>query len=69
MFDCTKLKLKTLAEDKLYATLIVIFFLIFEWYKMLWGKGEDVGYQHVLRFPQCFQDVSFPGSWNPVIVL
>ena len=26
------------------------------------GKGENAGYQHFLRFPQCFQKPYFPGS-------
>ena len=24
------------------------------------GKGEDIGYQNFLLFPQCFQKLSFP---------
>ena len=32
------------------------------------GKGENVGYQHFLLFPQCFQKVSFSGSLKVRIV-
>ena len=32
------------------------------------GKGENAGYQHVLLFPQCFQNVSFPGLFKEEIV-
>ena len=26
------------------------------------GKGENAGNQHFILFPQCFLEVSFPGS-------
>ena len=32
------------------------------------GKGENVGYQHFLVFPQCFQKASFSGSLKVGIV-
>ena len=32
------------------------------------GKGENVGYQHFLLFPHCFQKASFTGSLKVMIV-
>ena len=32
------------------------------------GKGENVGYQHFLLFPHCFQKVSSSGSLKAGIV-
>ena len=32
------------------------------------GKGENVGYQHFLLFPQCFQKSSLPGLLKVGIV-
>ena len=32
------------------------------------GKGENVGYQHFLLFPQCFQKASFSGLLKVGIV-
>ena len=32
------------------------------------GKGEKAGYQHVLLFPQCFHEASFPDISKGVTV-
>ena len=32
------------------------------------GKGENAGYQHFLRFRQCFQKASYTESLKVVIV-
>ena len=32
------------------------------------GKGENVGYQHFLLFPQCFEKTSFPDTSKGVTV-
>ena len=32
------------------------------------GKGENAGYQHFLRYPQCFQKACFSGASKGVTV-
>ena len=39
-----------------------------DWEENIVGKGENVGYQHFLLFPQCFQKAYFPGLLKVVIV-
>ena len=39
-----------------------------DWVENIVGKGENNGYEHFLRFPQCLQQASFPGSIKVGIV-
>ena len=52
-------KLKAFADDKLNLA---------EKLKFVWGGVENIGYQHFLLFPQCFQKVSILGSLKVGIV-
>ena len=52
-------KLKALADNKINVT---------ENFKLVLGKGENVGYQHFLLFPKCFQNAFLSGSLKVDIV-
>ena len=41
---------------------------VFDRVENIVGKGENAGYQHFLRFPQCFQKACFLGSLKVGIV-
>ena len=59
-------KLKAFADDKSNATQKLKFVL--GRVKNILGKGENAGYQHFLRFLQCFQKLSFSESLKVRIV-
>ena len=40
----------------------------FDRVEIIVGKGENVGYQHFLLFPKCFQKLSLSGLLKPMIV-
>ena len=62
-FDCSKLK--AFADNKINVTKKQKLF--FGWSENIVGKGENAAYQHFLLFPQCFQKVSFLGSFGKVL--
>ena len=41
---------------------------VFDRIENIEGKGENVGYQYFLLFPQCFGKASFPDTSEGVIV-
>ena len=41
---------------------------VFDGVENIVGKRENVGYQHFLLFPQCFEKASFPDTSKVVIV-
>ena len=45
-------KLKAFADDKLDNAKIMI--SVYDWVENIVGKGENLGYQHFLFFPQWF---------------
>ena len=53
-------KLRAFGDDKINEAQIMI--SVFDGVENILGKGENVGYQHFLLFPQCFQKASFLGS-------
>ena len=53
-------KVKTFADDKIIEAQIMI--SVCNRVENIVGKGENVGYQHVLFSIQCFQKASFLGS-------
>ena len=59
-------KLKAFADDKINENEKLKFVL--GRVENIVGKGENAGYQHFLRFPQCFQKASSLGSLIVVIV-
>ena len=59
-------KLKVFADNKIKVLKMMIF--VFDRVENTVGKGENVGYQHFLLFPQCFQRAFYPGSLNTRIV-
>ena len=59
-------KLEPFAADKLQIAKMPEFF--FHRAENMVRKGENTGYQHFLRFSQCFQKVYSPGSTKPGIV-
>ena len=60
-------KLKAFADYKINCT--QTFSFVFDRAENIVGKGENVGYQHFLHFPQCFQKASSLRSFKPRIVL
>ena len=58
MLDVTKLK--AFVDDKLNIAKMTI--SLFDIVENNVGKGENVGYQHFLAFPQCFSEPSSLGS-------
>ena len=59
-------KLKAFVEDKISVSEKLKFVL--GRVESIVGKGEKAGYQHFLLSPQCFQKVSFSGSFKVGIV-
>ena len=59
-------KLKAFADDKVKVIQKLKFKLLRV--ENIVGKGENVGYQHFLLFPQCFQKAPYQGSLKVVIV-
>ena len=57
-------KLKAFAKDNVIEKLKFVLGRV----KNFVGKGENVGYQYFLLFPQCFQMSSYTGSLKFVIV-
>ena len=63
-------KLKGFAEDKLRQTKCDSKNeFVFGRIESIVGKGENVGYQHFLLVPQCYQQVSYTRLLKVVIVL
>ena len=66
LYQTTKIldlsKLKAFADDKINVTekLKVVLERVETW----WEKGENAGYQHFLLILQCFQKVSYTGSFK-----
>ena len=54
----TKFKALNFADNKIIVRQKLKFVLIR--LENIGGKGENVGYQHFLLFPQCFPKLSFP---------
>ena len=59
-------KLKAFADDKI--KLLKMITIVFDSVENIVGKGENVGFQHFLLFPQCFQKVLYSGSLKVGIV-
>ena len=59
-------KLKVIADGKINVT--EKFKFVSGWFENIVGKGENDGYQHFLRVPQCFQKAFYKGSVKVVIV-
>ena len=53
-------KLKAFADNNSYVAQMMID--VFDRFENIAGKGENAGFQHFLLFPQCFLELSFPGS-------
>ena len=74
LYQTTKIldlsKLKSFADDKinLIKKKKKKINLPWEGQKTLWEKGENVGNQHFLLFPQCFQKATFSGLLKVGIV-
>ena len=64
--NLTLSKLKAFADDKINVTQMII--SVFNRAENIVGKGENVGYQHFLLFPQCFEKASFSDTSKCVIV-
>ena len=62
-------KLKGFADDKLNIDKMT--FSLVDGVENTEGKGENVGYQHFLLFPQCFPQPSLGvvKSWNCVVMI
>ena len=59
-------KLKAFADDKI--NVIEKMKFVLGTVENIVGKGENIGYQHFLLFPQCFQKASYTESLKVVIV-
>ena len=59
-------KLKGFADDKIKVNEILKFGM--GMVENIVGRGENVGYQHFLLFPQCFHKPSVAGSFKVGIV-
>ena len=59
-------KLKAFADNKINVAQMMV--SVLDRIENIAEKGENVGYQHFLLFPQCFQKASFSGSLKVLIV-
>ena len=59
-------KLKAFAED--YQNKAEMADFVLDRVENIVGNGKNVGYQHILLFPQCFRKAAFPGPLKPGIV-